>query len=149
MSDTVHPLAPHELPTFLAAADGSDMLMTLVIVLLLVLLLVVGNFYFKLHALPERMAHRKSHTQLQIITVLALLALFTHNNLFWVAALLLAVVKFPDYLTPIKSIAKSLSALAGDKEPAEDSEPVDQEVVKVAEKAEDEGEAEPEEKDND
>ena len=86
--------------------------MTMVVILLFLLMLVVGNFYLKLHALPERMAHRKSHTQLQIITVLALLALFTHNNIFWVAALLLAVVKFPDYITPLNSIAKSLAALA-------------------------------------
>jgi multisubunit Na+/H+ antiporter MnhF subunit len=114
MSDNLHPLAPHELPAFLPAADGSDSLMTMVVILLCLLLLVVGNFYLKLHALPERMAHRKSHTQLQIITVLALLALFTHNNIFWVAALLLAVVKFPDYITPLNSIAKSLAALAKD-----------------------------------
>jgi hypothetical protein len=112
MSDNLHPLAPHELPAFLPAADGSDSLMTMVVILLFLLMLVVGNFYLKLHALPERMAHRKSHTQLQIITVLALLALFTHNNIFWVAALLLAVVKFPDYITPLNSIAKSLAALA-------------------------------------
>jgi hypothetical protein len=111
MSDTLHPLAPHDLPGFLPAADGSDSLMVGVIIFLLVLLLTVGNFYLKLHALPERMAHRKSHTQLQIITVLALLALFTHNNIFWVGALLLAVVKFPDYLSPLNSIAKSLAEL--------------------------------------
>ena len=44
MSDTQHPLAPHELPGFLAAADGSDKLMVLVVILLLLLLLVVGNY---------------------------------------------------------------------------------------------------------
>ncbi len=117
MSETQHPLAPHELPGFLAAADGSDKLMVLVVILLLLLLLVIGNYYLKLHALPERMAHKTSHTQLQIITALALLALFTHNNLFWVAALLLAVVKFPDYLTPLNSIAKSLAEKRTDAKP--------------------------------
>ena len=114
MSDTQHPMAPHELPGFLAAADGSDKLMVMVVILLLLLLLVVGNYYLKLHALPERMAHKTSHTQLQIITALALLALFTHNNFFWVAALLLAVVKFPDFLTPLSSIAKSLAEMRKD-----------------------------------
>lgn len=91
--------------------------MTIIMVLLVLILLVVGNFYFKLHAMPEHMAHSKNHTQMQIITVLALLALFTHNNVFWVAALLLAVVRFPDYLTPLNSIAKSLQELtkAGEK----------------------------------
>jgi len=60
MSDTQHPMAPHELPGFLATADGSDKLMVLVVILLLLLLLVVGNYYLKLHALPERMAYRTS-----------------------------------------------------------------------------------------
>jgi len=148
MSDMQHPLAPHELPGFLAAADGSDNLMTLVIILLLILLLVVGNFYFKLHALPERLAHRKSNGQLQIITVLALLALFTHNNLFWVAALLLAVVRFPDYLTPLKSIARSLSTLARDAEPEGKAEPEEPELTEVFEE-EDRTDAQAlEEKDN-
>ena len=43
--------------------------------------------------------------------VLALLALFTHNNVFWVAALILALLKLPDFLTPINSIAESLKKL--------------------------------------
>jgi hypothetical protein len=58
------------------------------------------------------MAHKHNNIQLQIITVLAILALFTHNNIFWVAALLLAVVRLPDFTTPINSIAKSLEQLA-------------------------------------
>jgi multisubunit Na+/H+ antiporter MnhF subunit len=137
MSDTLHPLAPHELPGYLPAADGSDGLMTMVIILLFLLMLVIGNFYFKLHALPERMAHRKSHTQLQIITVLALLALFTHNNIFWVAALLLAVVKFPDYLSPLNSIAKSLATLAKDVRSKEATQDDGHEAIEAV--AEDEG----------
>ncbi len=51
MSDSLHPLAPHELPAFLPAADGSDNLMTMVVILLFLLMLVIGNFYFKLHQL--------------------------------------------------------------------------------------------------
>ena len=43
--------------------------------------------------------------------VLALLALFTHNNVFWVAAVILALLKFPDFLTPINSISDSLKKL--------------------------------------
>lgn len=40
----------------------------------------------------------------------------THNNIFWVAALVLAVVELPDFLTPLKSIAKSLATIAQSKE---------------------------------
>ena len=44
--------------------------------------------------------------------VLALLALFTHNNVIWVAALIMALLKLPDFLTPINSISESLTKLA-------------------------------------
>ncbi|MDN3718716.1 hypothetical protein QW131_04475 [Roseibium salinum] len=44
--------------------------------------------------------------------MLGLLALFTHNNIFWVAALLLAFVQVPDFVSPLGSIANSLSRMA-------------------------------------
>jgi hypothetical protein len=113
----LHDLAPHHLPRFISGPDGSDPLFTVVVVLILVLGLVLGVVYFKLHALPERMAHRKNSTQLQLIAVLAILALLTHNNVFWVAALLLAVVRLPDLVTPINSIDQSLKELAGRQAP--------------------------------
>jgi hypothetical protein len=115
MKDSPHAMAPHDLPGFLPGADGSDPLFTVVGVLLLAMALAVGNLYFKLHALPEHMAHKQNNTQLQFIAVLTLLALFTHNNVFWVTALLLAVVRLPDFSTPIQSIAASLETLAADK----------------------------------
>ena len=109
----LHDLAPHTMPRYLPGPDGSDPLFTIVVILLVTLGLVLGALYFKLHALPERMAHRKNSTQMQLIAVLAILALLTHNNVFWVAALLLAVVRLPDLVTPINSIDQSLRELAG------------------------------------
>ena len=47
------------------------------------------------------------------LAVLALIALFTHNNVFWIAALLLALVELPDFSTPMNSIALSLEKLSG------------------------------------
>jgi hypothetical protein len=116
MNDNIHAMAPEHLPRFIGGPDGSDPLFTIVTWLVVILFLVVGNFYLKLHALPERMAHRQNNTQLQIITVLALLALFTHNNVFWVGAMLLAVIRFPDFSTPINSIADSLAKMVGEPE---------------------------------
>lgn len=110
---SIHPLAPHHLPGFLPGPDGSDWLFAAVVVFVIGLLLVIGNLYLKLHAIPERLAHSNNHMQAQAVTVLALLALFTHNNIFWVAALLVAVFKFPDFSTPLESIARSLQQLAG------------------------------------
>jgi len=124
MSASVHALAPHDLPKYLAGPDGSDPLFTMVLVLLIIILLVVGNLYFKLHAIPERMAHKQNKMQLQLITVLAMIALFTHMNIFWIAALLLAVVRFPDFSTPMNSIASSLEKLAGIESDTGDAPPV-------------------------
>ena len=107
-----HELAPLHLPNYLPGPDGSDPLFTAIVVMVLILGLVLGSLYFKLHALPERLAHSQSSTQLQLIAVLAILALLTHNNVFWVGALMLAVVRFPDFITPINSIDKSLKMLA-------------------------------------
>ena len=114
----LHDLAPHTLPRYIPGPDRSDPLFTIVVILILTLGLVLGAVYFKLHALPERMAHRKNSTQLQLIAVLAILALLTHNNVFWVAALLLAVVRLPDLVTPINSIDQSLKELSGRQSPA-------------------------------
>ena len=112
MNPEIHPLAPGALPPYLPGPDGSDPLFMLVLFLMLGLLLLAGNLYFKLHAMPEHMAHHHNSTQLQLIAVLTLLALFTHNNIFWVAALLLAVVRLPDYKGTLDSMAESLARLS-------------------------------------
>ncbi len=101
-------MAPHHLPAFLPTAAGADPLFAGVVVFVLAFVIVLGNLYLRLHALPDMMAHRANSTQYQIIGILTLLALFTHNNLFWVAALLLAALKLPDFATPLYSIARSL-----------------------------------------
>ena len=112
MSGELHPLAPHSLPPFVGAADGSDPLFSAIIFIVILAVLGVGVFYLKLHAIPEQLAHKHGNTQSQLIMVLALLALFTHNNIFWVAALILALLKLPDFLTPINSISESLKKLS-------------------------------------
>jgi hypothetical protein len=111
MTGDIHPLAPHSLPPFVGAADGSDPLFSAIIFIVILAVLGIGVFYLKLHAIPEQLAHKHGNTQSQLIMVLALLALFTHNNIFWVAALILALLKLPDFLTPINSISESLKKL--------------------------------------
>ncbi|MBZ9657414.1 hypothetical protein K9U38_21935, partial [Phyllobacterium sp. 2063] len=64
----------------------SDWLFNAVLIFLLVAILLIGTFYFRLHALPEQMAHGKK-LQMEIVAVLALISLFTHNHLFWIAGL--------------------------------------------------------------
>lgn len=122
MSGDLHPLAPHTLPPFVGAADGSDPLFSAITFIVIIMVLVIGVFYLKLHAIPEQLAHKHSNTQSQLIMVLALLALFTHNNVFWVAALILALLKFPDFLTPINSISDSLKKLTAQETSSPDSD---------------------------
>jgi hypothetical protein len=83
------------------------------------LVFAIGLLYLRLHALPEHLAHGASKIQLQLVGVLALLALFTHNHIFWIAALLLALIKFPNFSAPLDSMAQSLEKLAGSAPPAE------------------------------
>jgi hypothetical protein len=115
MTTSPNPIAAHHLPPFITAPGETDVLFVVMFVILLVIVLVIGNFYFQLHALPERMAHRTNHVQMQVVAVLTLLALFTHNHIFWIAALLLALLQLPDFSTPINSIAQSLEKLTGDQ----------------------------------
>ncbi|MBP7000686.1 hypothetical protein [Amaricoccus sp.] len=109
----MNPAAPHHLPGFVAGPGQSDWLMTVMLVFLLVAVISVGLVYLKLHALPEHMAHRTNKVQLQFVAVLALLALVTHNHVFWIAGLLLAMVDLPDFSTPLNSVALSLERMSG------------------------------------
>lgn len=112
MSDAPHPLAAHHLPLFITPPGETDVLMVVMIVFLIGIILVVGNLYLRLHSLPERMAHRAHKLQFEIVAVLALLALFTHNHLYWVAALLLALVRIPDFWTPLTTMAEAQEKIA-------------------------------------
>jgi hypothetical protein len=112
LSEQVHPMAPHHLPGFITAPGETDVWMVAMGILLIVAVLAVGNFYLKLHSLPERMAHKSQKLQFEIVAVLGLLALFTHVHLFWIAALLLAMIDVPDFGTPLRSIANSVEKIA-------------------------------------
>ena len=52
---------------------------------------------------------------MEIVAVLALISLFTHNHLFWIAGLLLALIDLPDFSSPMSSIAQSLEKLSGSR----------------------------------
>lgn len=113
MEQSVHPAAIEHLPIFITPPGQTDYLFVVVVVFLLAAVLAVGNFYFQLHALPERRAHRTSKVQMEIVALLALISLFTHNHIFWIAGLLLAFIQIPDFSTPLYSIAQSLAKLSG------------------------------------
>jgi hypothetical protein len=114
VNESLNSMAPHHLPAFITAPGDTDVLMVVVGIVLIAAVLGVGNLYLTLHTLPERMAHKSQKLQFEIVAVLGLLALFTHNHLFWVIGLFLAMVDLPDFGTPLRSIAGSVEKIAGD-----------------------------------
>ena len=118
MEDQLHQMAPHHLPFYVVKPGETDVLMIVMGIFLIAAVLGIGNLYLRLHSLPERMAHKSQKLQFEVVAVLGLLALFTHMHLFWIMALLLAMIDLPDFGTPLRSIAGSVEkiAAAGAKE---------------------------------
>ncbi|MGO4677724.1 hypothetical protein AB4Z40_33070 [Bosea sp. 2YAB26] len=112
-SPNIHPAASHHLPSFITAPGETDYLMVAMAVVLVVAVLTVGIIFFRLHTLPERMAHKSNKLQFEIVAVLGLLALFTHIHLFWVAGLLLALIELPDFSGLFGRMAHALERIAG------------------------------------
>jgi hypothetical protein len=115
VSEALHPDAPHDLPGFITVPGDTDILMVVVGIVLIGAVLGVGNLYLTLHTLPERLAHKSQKLQFEIVAVLGLLALFTHNHLFWVIGLFLAMIDLPDFSTPLGRIAGSVEKIAADE----------------------------------
>ena len=136
MSESIHPSAPHHLPSFITAPEDTDVLMVAVGIFLIVAVLAVGNFYLHLHSLPERMAHKSQKFQFEIVAVLGLLSLFTHNHLYWVIGLFLAMIDLPDFSSPLRRIAGSVEKMAGVPPEQDPTEPPAGDVVYAAATAE-------------
>jgi hypothetical protein len=100
------------LPGFITAPGETDILMVVSAIVLIGAVLAFGLVFLRLHTLPERMAHKGQKLQFEIVAVLGLLALFTHQHIFWVAGLLLALIDLPDFGTPLRRIAGSAEKMA-------------------------------------
>lgn len=103
----MHPLLTPEqaegLPFFVTGPGQTDVFQVLVAVFLVLVVLGFGAIYFTIQAIPERMAGGANKVQLQIIGLLGLLSLFTLNNTYWVAALILAAIPVNEIVAPIQS----------------------------------------------
>ena len=124
MSEPFHPNAPHHLPLFITGPGDTDVLMVVTGIFLIVAVLAVGNFYLQLHSLPERMAHKSQKLQFEVVAILGLLSLFTHNHLYWVIGLFLAMIDLPDFSTPLRRIAGSVEKIAGVPPAPDTTEPL-------------------------
>jgi multisubunit Na+/H+ antiporter MnhF subunit len=113
MAAPLNPAASHNLPSFITPPGETDVLMVITAVILAVSILLFGILFLRLHSLPERMAHRTGKLQFEIVAVLCLLALLTHIHAFWVAALLLALIEFPDFPGWLSRITGAVERIAG------------------------------------
>lgn len=117
MAALQHPEASAHLPAFFTAPGETDYLLVFAAILIIAMVLAAGVLFFWLHALPERVAHTARKWQIDLVALLCLLSLFTHQHAFWIAGLLLAFVRIPDlsipdFTGPLKRIAGSLESLA-------------------------------------
>ncbi len=126
MTTVIHPEATHHLPFFITPPGETDILMNVMMVFLALVVFLIGILYLRLHALPEHMAHRTQKVQYEIVAVLALISLFTHNHIYWIIGLLLALVQLPDFSTPLSRMADSLARMAGAKRTPRTAEPLKQ-----------------------
>src|ERR1700729_2923446 len=108
-----NPIATTHLPLFITAPGDTDVLFNVTLVFVVACIILTGVVFLTIHSLPERMAHKSKKVLLDLIALLCLLALLTHNHLFWFIAIILAFIDIPDFLTPVNSIASSVRPMAG------------------------------------
>jgi hypothetical protein len=98
---------------FITPPGATDVLMVVLAVVLAGFVVMFGVLYFRLHSLPERIAHKTHKVQFEIVAILGLISLFTHMHIFWIAGLLLAFIDLPDFGSPLGRIAGSVEKMAG------------------------------------
>jgi hypothetical protein len=115
MSSSLHPAAPRHLPWFITSPGEIDVLTVLMAFFLILSTFAVGVLLLRLHHLPEHIAHKAQKVQYNIVAVLGLIAMFTHMNVFWIAALLLALIDIPDFSGQLNRISGALQRMAEQK----------------------------------
>jgi membrane fusion protein, multidrug efflux system len=78
MAELIHPQATHHLPSFITPPGETDVLMIVTVLILLGAVVGFGVLFLRLHALPEHIAHGTHKVQMELVSVLCLVALFTH-----------------------------------------------------------------------
>ena len=122
MTGSPNPIATTHMPFFITAPGETDVLFNITLWIVVACIILTGVIFFTIHSLPERMAHKSKKILLDLIALLCLLALLTHEHLFWFAAIVLAFIDIPDFLTPVNRIANSMETMArqeADEKPAD------------------------------
>jgi hypothetical protein len=116
MIEVRQPVSPAHLPWFVPVPGQTDILMIVMGIFLVLFTMMVG--VLRLHHLPEHIAQKEQKIQYQIVAILCLLAMFTYQNILWVAALLLAMIDLPDFTGLFARIAQSVERIAWRKRPS-------------------------------
>ena len=129
-------MATTHMPFFITPPGETDVLFNITLWFVVACIVLTGVIFLTIHSLPERMAHKSKKVLLDLIALLCLLALLTHNHIFWFVAIVLAFIDIPDFLTPVNRIANSMESIAGQEageKPADVSTLVPPEAAKVDE----------------
>ncbi len=104
---------------FVTGPGETDVTLIGVAILLSLIVLGFGALYFTIQAWPDRLVKGAGKVQMQLVGLLGLISLVTLENAYWIAALLLAAIRIPDFIKPLREIASSLKEVNGDKEVVE------------------------------
>ena len=108
MSEATVTVVHEHLPFYITGPGESDILFSAVAVALVAIIIGFGALYFTIQAIPDRLVEGAGKAQMQVVGLLGLISLFTMNNLYWIAAILLAAMRIPDLITPLTDIARSM-----------------------------------------
>jgi hypothetical protein len=103
------------LPWFIAEPGQTDTLMVFAGLFLVFFTVIIGVLMFRLLYLPVTMVSKVKKAQYEVVATLCLLSIFTLGNFLWVAALLVAMIDIPDFLSPVKRIAEAVRRIAQSK----------------------------------
>ena len=146
VTDTAANVIQEHLPFYITGPGESDILFTAVTITLILVLIGFGALYFTIQAIPDRLVEGTSKAQMQLVGILGLISLITMNNAYWIAAILLAAVRIPDIVSPLKEIARARTqrteTVPAESPPEIASEPAQAEQEQVEIKEEAEGEVE-------
>ena len=142
MNETAGAVAHEYLPFYITGPGETDILFGAVAISLVAILIGFGALYFTIQAIPDRIVEGAGKAQMQVVGLLGLISLFTMNNAYWIAAILLAAVRIPDIVSPLKEIARAKTQgtepvpAEGPPVMASEPAPAEQEQAEIKEEAE-------------
>ena len=99
----MHPAAPDHLPGFIVAPGEVDVLFISVTILLAISIVIIGTFTSKRFYINNVINNRSYIIKAEVFAMLVLAMIITQNKYFGIAALVLAFIRIPDFITIVKS----------------------------------------------